>query len=782
VSAAAEVRFGDVAAQLVANGYRPVPILPGEKRPALSDWPNYVFQADDSQRFKDCSAGVLTGFGYIALDLDVREPDAAAKLETLADLQLGIAPRRIGQAPKSARLYAINVDLPYLCTRRFRMPEDQPDDKVHKVEVLTAGKQLVIFGQHRATGRDYRWNGAGDPTTMPVSQLPCVTEAQIREFLNEADALLADFGEPILGRTLEADSSVPHISSTLGQRARDPREFREALKWLANDYDRDGWIRLAHSVKAALGEEGWLDFERWCQKSPSYTGRDTRRVWDSLNPERAGAGTLLHEAHARGWQPVAPPAPSPPEDGAPFFDPTTAPSTAVTVADFYAYMPAHEYIFVPTRELWPASSVKARCEAVRDTDGNAIMKCVPRKVRKDEKVEFEEIPMPVIEWLDQHRPVDMMTWAPGEPILIADRLLAGGGWIDRPGCNAFNLYRPPQLKHGDGSAAGPWLEHLRRVYPDDAEHMIRWLAHRVQRPGEKLNHALVLMGAQGIGKDSILEPIKHAVGPWNFTEVTPTAMLGRFNGFVKSVILRVNEARDLGELDRYSFYDHLKMYTAAPPDVIRCDEKNLREHAVLNVCGSSSPAITRMASICQRMTAVTTLPARPSPRRTSHPSTGTTSGAGITPEASRTSPPTSPLSTCRASIPKLHRPRRALSATWSTATVHPKTANSPTPLRKSIRPPSRWPTSLSTKGWTRTSAHGSGTAATAARSRTAWKSAATSRSVTTPISTMASGGSGTSGRPCTLARNCPRASNSGPPSISPTASSVVVGEVGDFPS
>lgn len=62
-------------------------------------------------------------------------------------------------------------------------------------------------------------------------------------------------------------------------------------------------------------------------------------------------------------------------------------------------------------------------------------------------------------------------------------------------------------------------------------------------------------------------------------------MLGRFNGFVKSVILRVSEARDLGDVNRYSFYEHMKVFTAAPPDVLRVDEKNLREHSVPNVCG-----------------------------------------------------------------------------------------------------------------------------------------------------------------------------------------------------
>jgi Family of unknown function (DUF5906) len=79
--------------------------------------------------------------------------------------------------------------------------------------------------------------------------------------------------------------------------------------------------------------------------------------------------------------------------------------------------------------------------------------------------------------------------------------------------------------------------------------------------------------------------VKHAIGPWNFAEVSPTQIMGRFNGFLKSVILRVSEARDLGDVDRFQFYDHMKAYTASPPDVLRVDEKHLREHSVLNCCG-----------------------------------------------------------------------------------------------------------------------------------------------------------------------------------------------------
>jgi hypothetical protein len=248
----------------------------------------------------------------------------------------------------------------------------------------------------------------------------------------------------------------------------------------------------------------------------------------------------------------------------------------VSVSDFHALMPMHSYIFAPSREMWPASSVNARIPPIAaiEADGKPAL---------DKKGEPKMIPANT--WLDQNKPVEQMTWAPGLPMLIRNRLIAEGGWIERNGVSCFNLYRPPAIKPGDATAAGQWIDHVHKVFGDDANHIIQWLAHRVQRPEEKINHALVLGGCQGIGKDTLLEPVKQAIGPWNFSEASPQQMLGRFNGFLKSVILRVSEARDLGDVDRFKFYDHMKAYTAAPPDVLRVDEKHLREHSVLNVCG-----------------------------------------------------------------------------------------------------------------------------------------------------------------------------------------------------
>jgi hypothetical protein len=179
-----------------------------------------------------------------------------------------------------------------------------------------------------------------------------------------------------------------------------------------------------------------------------------------------------------------------------------------------------------------------------------------------------------------------MTWAPGQPMLVRNRLVSEGGWIEKVGVNCFNLYRPPTIEPGDPIKAGPWLDHVRKIFGDDAEHIVKWCAQRVQHPEIKINHALVLGSEkQGTGKDTMLEPVKRAIGPWNFQEISPQQLLGRFNGYLKRVILRVNEARDLGDISRYQFYDHMKAYTASPPDVLRVDEKNLREHSILNCVG-----------------------------------------------------------------------------------------------------------------------------------------------------------------------------------------------------
>jgi hypothetical protein len=255
-------------------------------------------------------------------------------------------------------------------------------------------------------------------------------------------------------------------------------------------------------------------------------------------------------------------------------DPSTIRSAdnVIGLDDFYAVPASDLYMFMPTREMWPGQSV------------NGVLPAIQTSQRRNGKY----VTLKPISWLRQFRRVEQVTWMPGSPEIIKDRLIFDGGWQERPGVRCLNLYRPPHISLGDSSKATPWVDHLRALYPEDAEHITDWLAHRIQHPGQKPNHVLVLGGGQGIGKDTLLAPTKAAVGPWNFKEISPVNLFEPFNSFVQAVVLRMNEAHDLGEserVNRYALYERLKIYAAAPPDVLRCNDKYLRHYYVPNVLG-----------------------------------------------------------------------------------------------------------------------------------------------------------------------------------------------------
>ena len=235
------------------------------------------------------------------------------------------------------------------------------------------------------------------------------------------------------------------------------------------------------------------------------------------------------------------------------------------ISDFVAHSPDHTYIYRPTGEGWTSTAVNARV--------------MPVKIGGGKK------PLAANVWLDRNDAVEQRTWAPGEPQIVKDKLVADGGFFDKPGASVFNLYKPPQMIAATNREIQFWRNHLHELWPDEADHMERWFAHRVQRPGEKINHALVPGGEQGIGKDAVIAPLKVAVGTWNFAEVSPQEALGGFNEFRQSVVLRISEGKDLGDIDRFAFYDGTKTLIAAPPETLRVNPKFVKPYYVLNVTG-----------------------------------------------------------------------------------------------------------------------------------------------------------------------------------------------------
>lgn len=208
----------------------------------------------------------------------------------------------------------------------------------------------------------------------------------------------------------------------------------------------------------------------------------------------------------------------------------------------------------------------------------------------DDKGKLKHVPPAVaINRVESGLTVEDSTWWPGQPQFIQNRVTTGHGLMDLKGAVLFNSYRPPPEPDGDPERADRWLDHVARLVPDATErkHLLSYFAHMVQKPGEKANHGVLIGGPQGIGKDTLLQPTVHAVGPWNAAEVAPHHLTGKFNDFYESVLLRVSEARDLGgeevgRVNRYQLYESIKTLTTVPPDVLRMNRKHEHERSVQN--------------------------------------------------------------------------------------------------------------------------------------------------------------------------------------------------------
>ena len=521
---------------MIDRGFLPIPLY-GNKNPALKGWPDVV--ADEKMILRPywqkwINTGIITKKTPV-IDVDIGDEVAAKEIEALIHQRYGSngkVLRRVGKPPKFA--VPFKTDEPF--KKKFLsvwppgMAKPKESKDCQKIEILGDGQQAVVDGIHPKTKLPYSWSG-GEPWTVARDELPELTGEEADAFLAAARELLVSLGwgvwekeeskrKKIKKRPADSDSkwqklnsaALANLDAWVPEIFPDAEPCRGGYRVTSAMLDRD----LEEDL--SLMPEGIKDFgihdmgdEKEGKRTPidvvmEYGKKDFKTAVDWLQ-ERLGF-----------------------QDG-------------VTLKDFCANMPQHNYVYMPTREPWPSSSVNARLGKipVLNANGNPVM---------DDDGSPKEISASL--WLDQNRPVEQMTWCPGLPELISNLIVADGGWIERPDVTILNLYRPPRVELGDAKLATPWLDHIRKVYPNDAGHIIPCLAHRVQRPQEKINHAIVLGGKPGIGKDTLLDPVKYATGAWDFSEISPQQLIGRFNGFIKSVILRISEARDLGDLNSWN--------------------------------------------------------------------------------------------------------------------------------------------------------------------------------------------------------------------------------------
>lgn len=152
------------ALQALSEGFVPVPLRTGQKRPALAAWVNlnYDSEAEVVQTFSETEdvggVGLLLGNpsgGLVDVDLDHHKARRAAELVLLpTDMQTGRASSRW-----SHRWYRVTDEVP--STRRYKLPNGETT-----VELRSDGAQTVIPPTTHPSGEAYRWEG--EPWAEPA--------------------------------------------------------------------------------------------------------------------------------------------------------------------------------------------------------------------------------------------------------------------------------------------------------------------------------------------------------------------------------------------------------------------------------------------------------------------------------------------------------------------------------------------------------------------------------------------------------------------------------------
>ena len=102
----------------------------------------------------------------------------------------------------------------------------------------------------------------------------------------------------------------------------------------------------------------------------------------------------------------------------------------------------------------------------------------------------------------------------------------------------------------------------------------------LQRPGAKINHAIVLLTeAHGAGKDTALAPLCAALDR-NYVTAMPTQLCGTFTGFLEGQVILVPEMKNYtkGEV-----YNSLKAWIARPPDRVSVRKMRMDAYEIPNI-------------------------------------------------------------------------------------------------------------------------------------------------------------------------------------------------------
>lgn len=194
--------------------------------------------------------------------------------------------------------------------------------------------------------------------------------------------------------------------------------------------------------------------------------------------------------------------------------------------------------------------------------------------------------------------VDKLDFAPRMPRVFEEKGIVYG-----------NTWCASQVSTGIEGDCSSWLNHWDHLgWSEHREHHLQWMAYTLKHPEDKINHALILGGMEGIGKDFLLFPLVMAMGEYA-ESIDGAELLSNHNEYLMACkLLCINETELGDHNDAKMVSSRLKRIAAAPPNTLRVNPKgitaiNIRN--IVNVVMTTNDRVPlRLASVSRRFHAL----------------------------------------------------------------------------------------------------------------------------------------------------------------------------------
>lgn len=624
----------DFGVRIAENGYEVIPIIPGQKRPAGERWQKFDGSPEGvmdhlADGKGDHGVGIKTRWSP-AVDMDILDEEV---LEEIKDVVREIAGesdlKRVGFAPKELWVYRADPDAtwPKVDTGEWL----DPQGRKAKVEILSDGQQFVAAHIHPDTGQPYKWLGNSvlhtrreDLIELTHEQALAIRDRALQIFLGHGWTKKTRNAITRLANPLDDDDPFSAYRPKV-QISDD--ELERLLFNITDNADHDTWFQIGMALYHQYdgNQRGFELWDRWSQGAPNYDLKALEKRWPTFdNKDRAHTPITCRIIVKLGKEAEQADIKEKVRDFLQRLEDVDSTDALVAVCDEIKLIDFPNHV----RELM-TGKVKANWKRLtKETPRIGFVRELIRYENKEiisappwakpwvycsqtdemfnivnrtqlsrvsfnvaharymltptERLEGKAVPetQPVDACVNLYQipAVYNRMFMPGQPSLYSINGVDYANSYTEEGIPEL----PGELSPVEQEAIDIFLAHLHHLIADERDRTIflDFLCYCVQNPGEKINWAILLQGAEGDGKSFFLAVLKAVMGHNNVNMIPGKALEEKYNPWAENGLICFIEDVRLHGNNRFDAVNTLKPMLTNPTVSIR--RMNTNTYEVVN--------------------------------------------------------------------------------------------------------------------------------------------------------------------------------------------------------